>query len=403
MKEYTKIERIKLSILAYSLTFITGIAVVLPFVVKDAAATEFHNTLAHTGYIFSLFMLGMLVAQLANGFIIKFISLKTEIFLIAGIYIANMIAMYCATNITELIPVFLTLGFGFGALVTIPFYIINHSFDGRHRSTHMNLLDLFFAIGSFCFPILAGQLLADHINWKTLYLLALLIWAFIIILLLFTKLPNVNTHSTNENTISSNFSPWNLNVYLIGLAILFAFTSFMGLTYWLYTFLKEYLHMSIQLATLGVSFFWAFYGGGCLVAGIVLMYMKVNKYILLSAMVAIISYIFIYYSPNNTVLFIAISTLGLGCSTIYGSSIAYGTMLIKNPSPRLVSFFITSSGVGTYVAEFYSSSIQAKFGIPTLIVFSGIFMIMVLLIILYISISEKYKKRIKKSTRKVTT
>ena len=399
MEEYSKIGRIKLSIVAYSLTFITGIAVSLPFIVKDSVAHDFKSNLAYTGTVFALFMLGMLIAQLSNGFIIKYISLKVEIYLIAILYLFCLGSMYIAPTMTAMIPVLLVLGFGFGALVTIPFYIIAHSFEGHKRSVGMNLLDLFFAIGSFCFPILAGQLLARHVDWKILYVIVLIVWAFIVIVLTFTKLPNVNLHHTDKGDVKEKFSPWTLNIYLIGFAIFLAFTSFMGFNYWVVTFLTDYLHIKIAVATLGISFFWAFYGLGCLIASIVLVKMNVNTYIMLSAVLAFISYFFIFYAVNGTMMLIAISVLGLGCSTIYGSAISFGTLILENPSPRLVSFFIAASGIGTYAGEFYSSFVEEHFGIPTIIVLSGIFMLLVFLIILYVTISENMKEGPKKSFR----
>ena len=397
MEEYSKMGRLKLSIVAYSLTFITGIAVALPFVVKASVSHDFKSNLTYTGTVFALFMLGMLVAQLSNGFIIKFISLKAEIYLIALLYICCLIAMYLVPTISAMIPVLLVLGFGFGALVTIPFYIIAHSFEGHQRSVGMNLLDLFFAIGSFCFPIIAGQLLARHFDWKTLYLIVMIVWVFIVIVLTFTKLPNVNLHHTDKGEAADKFSPWTFNVYLIGLAIFLAFTSFMGFNYWVVTFLTDYLHIAIDVATLGISCFWGFYGLGCLVASIVLVKFKVNSYIMLSALIAFVSYFFIFYATGGTMMLISISVLGLGCSTIYGSSISFGSLILENPSPRLISFFITASGIGTYAGEFYSSFVQEHFGIPTIIVLSGIFMLLVFLLILYVSISENMKPGPKKS------
>ncbi len=195
-------------------------------------------------------MLGMLFAQLSNGFIIKFISLKTEIYLITLLYLCCMGAMYIAPSVNMLIPVLLVLGFVFGALVTIPFYIITHSFEGHQRSIGMNLLDLFFAIGSFCFPILAGQLLARHYDWKSLYAIVIVVWAFIAFVLIFTKLPNVNLHHTDKGEVAEKFSPWTFNVYLIGLAIFLAFTSFMGFNYWVVDFLTKYLSIDIKIAAL---------------------------------------------------------------------------------------------------------------------------------------------------------
>jgi MFS family permease len=383
--------RINLTILSNTLMIVCGIAVILPFVVKGAAAAEFHSSLSYTGFVFSFFMFGMLLGQILNGFMVKVITLKNEIFSIAVIYLLCLFGMFMVTNIELLIPIFILLGYSFGALVTIPFYIISHSFGGKSRSSRMNLLDLFFAVGSVVLPIVAGEMIVNNINWKYVYVAVLILWAIIVIVLFFTKLPNIN-HAKNDADEKTHFSRWTFNVYLIGFAIFLNFLSFMGFTYWVVNFLVDYLHITPEISNFGLSLFWFLYGAGCMFASIGLMFVKVNKYIIYSVIIALIGYVMIIYSVNGIMMLIAISVLGLGCSCIYGSCISFGTLLLKKPSPRLVSFFIASSGVGTMAAQFYSSYIQGAYGIPAIINLSIIFMIFVLIIILYVSISEKIRK-----------
>ncbi|HJO92942.1 MAG TPA: MFS transporter [Victivallales bacterium] len=383
--------RINLTILSNALMVVCGIAVILPFVVKGVAAAEFKTTLSYTGFVFSFFMTGMLLGQIFNGFIVRIITLKNEILSIAVIYILCLIGLFMVKEISALIPIFILMGYSFGALVTIPFYIVSHSFDGKSRSSRMNVLDLFFAVGSVILPIAAGEMIVHNLNWKYVYVSVLILWVIIIGVLLLTKLPNIN-HAKNDIEDKTHFSRWTFNVYLVGLAIFLNFLSFMGFTYWVVNFLTEYLHIPAETANFGLSLFWFFYGGGCMVASIGLMFIKVNKYIMYSAIVALVGYTLIIYSANGAMMLIAISVLGLGCSCIYGSCISLGTLLLKKPSPRLVSFFIASSGVGTMAAQFYSSYVKGTLGIPAIIKLSVIFMICVFVIILYVSISEKIRK-----------
>ena len=180
MRNYTKLEKIKLLFISYSLIFVSGIAVALPMVVKSSVSANLNINLSTAGSIFASFMLGVLTMQLLNGYVIKYISIKKEIYLISTIYLLCIISMYLFQSISVLILILLLLGFGFGAITTIPFYIITNSFSGHKRSVMMNLLDLFFAIGSFCFPILAGQLLARHFDWKILYAIVLIVSGFLL-------------------------------------------------------------------------------------------------------------------------------------------------------------------------------------------------------------------------------
>ena len=56
-----------LTVISYCLTFVTGIAVILPFVVKQSVAGYFSASIGYIGYVFSFFMIGMIAAQFFNG------------------------------------------------------------------------------------------------------------------------------------------------------------------------------------------------------------------------------------------------------------------------------------------------------------------------------------------------
>jgi MFS family permease len=88
-------------------------------------------------------------------------------------------------------------------------------------------------------------------------------------------------------------------------------------------------------------------------------------------------------------MYIAISILGLGCATIYSSSIGYATLLVEHPSPRIVSYIITSSGVGTYLAQVYSSYVEAHYGIPIITTFSAGFMILAIILYVIVAFNDK--------------
>ncbi len=378
---------VKLSILTYLMMFATGVAVVLPFVVRGSAAAQFHSTAAYTGYVFAFFMTGMLIGQCINGHVIKLMPLKMEIYLVGVVYIICVGLFYIVPSIGYLIPIFIIMGITFGVFVTIPFYLIVHMFEEKKRASRLNLMDFCFAIGSVAFPIIAGYMIQSDFNWKTIYLILFIVWIVIFVLLIDIKLPNVDI--ADEKTMDHHFSKWTFNSFLVGIAIFLAFVSFMGFNYNVINFLISSHHIAPEYASFSISLFWFLYGIGCFIATCLLKYIRVDKYILISSAIAFISLIFIYFTSNVAAIYIIISIFGLGCSTIYGSATSYGTELLKKPSPRLVSFYIASSGVGTMVAEFLSSYIGSTYGNITLIRLSLIFMIIVFLIILYVSLTSK--------------
>ena len=374
----------KLIYISYLLPFITGIAVVLPFVIKSNVAQLLHASLSEVGYAFSIFMIGMIITQFLNGFFVKYIKLKTELYLIVIIYLLCVIAMEFITTTSELRLIVLVMGLCFGITTTVPNMLITNSFQGKDRTSKMNKIDLFFSIGSFVFPFIVGWLFAYNFDWVFIYATVLIIWFILVAILINTDFPNL----INDDCSEKNYSKWDLNVFLIAFAIFFYFVSYTGFTYWIEPFLQKE-GIPVQYATQGVSLFWFFYGVGCLISSIVVNYIRVERYIIFSAIVSLICYIAITCTLSINLILIITSVLGLGCSTIFSSGISYGTLVLEKPSPSLVAFFIGSSGIGTYIGEYYSSFIYSDFGFNTLTITSGVAMLLTIILVLIVAIRKK--------------
>jgi len=239
------------------------------------------------------------------------------------------------------------------------------------------------------YPIVAAYMIAAYLSWQSVYLSVFIIIAVIVILTLITKFPNLNIAHDVEKAEHSNFSKWNLNVYLMGLMIFLYFVSYVGYTYWITEYLVKNMHIPETSANYSITLFWLLYAIGCFVSSLAVKKIPVNKYITISAIIAFIAYFLVMYSNNVPMLYVSISLLGLGCATIYSSGISYSTMLVSRPSPRIVSFIITSSGIATFVGEFYSSYVVGKYGLTSIIVISAILMLAVVIIMIIVTYRDK--------------
>ena len=317
---------LKLTILSYLLTCVTGIAVILPFILKGAAADYFGSELSYMGFVFSFFMIGMLASEFLNGFIVKFLNLKQEIFIFGAIYIICVILLFVIRDIKLMMPILFVIGFCFGVTTTMPNFIIVHAFDGVVRSTKLNRLDFFFSVGSSGYPLIAAWMIANKFSWQSVYLSVVIIFIVLFLLAATTVFPNMNAAAEIEVENNVKFSRWSLSVYLVGLVILLYFMSYVGFTYWVTEYLTKYLKISEAKANFGITLFWLFYAVGCYISSFAVKKIPVNKYIILSAVISLISYFAVYKSANAAMMLISISVLGLGCATVYSSSISYGTL-----------------------------------------------------------------------------
>ncbi|MCP4180481.1 MAG: MFS transporter [bacterium] len=370
-------------LLAYLLTFVTGGVNVIPFVIKSQASIFYHSTSEILGYVFSLFMVGYFLAIVANGFLVRFLIPKIEIFITAVIYTLCAVYIMFIKDVNYLSAPIIIMGFGIGIVYTIPNYLVVNSFEGKKRSSNLNRIDFCYSLGGFAYPMLAMWILAKGGTWQMVFLSVVIVFIIICAVSLITKFPNLikTVKNSNEAEEEIKYSPWNLNVYLMALLIFFYLLSYMGFTYWVVEYVTQTFKIASDAAGFGITLFWIFYAVGCFISSYAVKLIAVHKYILFSGIIAIIAYFLILVSYNATMFYIFISLLGLGCSTIFSSSISYGSLLLKSPSPRLISFFIASATVGSIVAESCTSFIQANLGLTAVIIFSAIFMIISMFIL----------------------
>ena len=381
---------ILIALLAYLLTFVTGAVNVIPFVIKSAATKFFHSNSETVGYAFGIFMVGYLIGICINGFIVKYIKPRYEILITAVVYTLCSIYMMFIIDVNVLFIPILIMGFGIGMIYTIPNYLIVSSFEGHQRSANMNRVDFCYSLGALAYPIIAGYMLSNGGTWQQVFLSVIIVLVVILIISFMTKLPNL--HQVDQDIETNEiikYSKWNLNIYIVAIAIFFYLVSYMGFTYWVVEYVTKSFHLKTEAAFFGVSLFWIFYAVGCFISSLVVSRFSVHKYIIYSGIVAIIAYALIFVSSTSMMFYFSISLLGLACSTIFSSSISLGTLFLKNPSPNLISFFIGCATVGSIVAEYSSSFIQSIMGVTAVIVSSAIYMLITVILMSCLLLRKK--------------
>ncbi len=363
--------------------------------IKSQATSFYHSTPEILGYVFSLFMVGYFLAIVVNGFLVRFLIPKVEIFITAIIYTLCAIYIMLIKDVSYLSLPIIVMGFGIGIVYTLPNYLVVNSFEGKKRSSNLNRIDFCYSLGGFAYPMLSMWILAGGGTWQMVFLSGVIVFIIICIVALIAKFPNlskIETKNIDHKEIEVKYSPWNFNVYLMGVLIFFYLLSYMGFTYWVVEYVTQTFKIASDSAGFGITLFWIFYAVGCFISSYAVKLIAVHKYILFSGIIAIIAYFLILVSYNAVMFYIFISLLGLGCSTIFSSSISYGSLLLKFPSPRLISFFIASATVGSIVAESCTSFIQAKLGLTAVIIFSALFMIISMIILCIVIIRRNCER-----------
>lgn len=391
MTKKMTVSLISIAIIAFLLTFITGAINTVPYTgVRDFAVQQFHSTDAAIGYSFALFQVGYFVGVVLNGLLFKILKTKLEIFITMAIYVIVSLFLYAISSNFELSVMLLIMGFGIGMAYTIPNYLIVNSFEGRTRSSILNVGDFFFSVGSFVIPVVAAFVFAHNLSWQLVYASLFVAFAVVIILTCIAKFPKTGRElKLEQNSKIIAYSKWNKSIYLMLIMIFFYLVSYMGFNYWTFNDMTVNFHSSIPEATSGIMYFWIFYAVGCAISSVALKFVRIHKYLIGSFILTIIAFILILNAGSATTFCIYISILGLGCATIFSSSLSYTTLLIEKPSPMLISTFIAVCTIGSIAAQFGTSYIQEVYGLNAVTIVSLIVMVISTLLFISVALNKK--------------
>lgn len=377
---------------AYLISLIYGMAYILPFVIIPTVSINLHISLELSGYILTSFILGVIITQFLNGYLVKFISIKSEILVIFLFFIIFLISGYFCHNYIFVTLILFLFGLSCGILITLPTYILVNSLKNTDLTREMNINDFCFSLGTFISPYVASKMMNFNNNYILCYLVILIAWIFLIILLRGVSFPILKEIKIEKQT---KYSRWNLSVVFVGVAIFLYLISYSGLTYVIPQFLQNQRGFNMIDSVNSITIFWLFYCIGCLISSILSKKIPINFYIVISAIIAIIFFSGLLYSKPLSTIYIDLAMAGFGCSCIYSSSMSFGSKLVKTPSPRIMSFFLFLSGLGGFVGEMYSNYMFYRYSFQTVEILTIISLVLSMVIFLAIGIKRKilFKKQ----------
>jgi fucose permease len=212
---------------------------------------------------------GFLLGTVGGGFLIDLRGLKSA-------YMLGMVGEVLALGLYAVAPTFsvtmaagLVLGLGSGiiesTLNTLPSRISapNQMRPGRRQaSSLMNLVHLYFSLGAFIAPLIIGALLGRGWLWRTIYgayVIPVLAMGLAVMAVQFPSAPSEPVTGGSRDP-DMNQTAWTLlrqrPVILGALVLLFYVGAELGIAAWVVLYLQQELHLSVGLASAGLSTFW---------------------------------------------------------------------------------------------------------------------------------------------------
>lgn len=246
--------------------------------------------------------------------------------LITGI---AMIIPFIYYSFPTVLLTFLLLGIG-NTIVQVPINPLLHDVVPREKySSYMSLTQFIKAISSLMGPIIAAWLALQFGNWKLVFAVYAVTSILAVLWLFFTPIEESKVTRGNVS-FSSVFKvlkdPF---VVLMVAAIFLSVGAEVGLNSNIANFIYNTFDVSLEEASFVISFYYTALMIGRFGGAIILNWFKPRLFLLLSAIVAVVSLIVFIYAPTLLVAKVAIFMTGLGSANLF--PILFALNINKNP------------------------------------------------------------------------
>jgi fucose permease len=232
---------------------------IIPEVVKT-----FHLSMTAAGAFHYANMIAIAVAAIGLGFLADRLGRKPAIVLGLILFALNSFLFAFARSYGIFVILLIVSGVSIGIFKSGALALIGDiASSTREHTSIMNNVEGFFGIGAIIGPFIVARLLAAHVSWDRLYLIAGAICVLLILVALFVRYPRPVKISQKKpdllHTLSLLKSP-----FVLGFSLAcFLYVSVECAIYvWLPAFLKENPPSSAFLAAYVVSIFFILRAGG---------------------------------------------------------------------------------------------------------------------------------------------
>ena len=201
---------------------------------------------------------------------------------------------------------------------------INNYAANNYSSKHMNWLHAMWGIGATIGPILMGYTLSNGKTWNDGYLLLGIIQSILVLFLFFTLPLWKKGKSSDTEGIQGEALTIKQTLMVKGaLTLLLCFFCYSAveqtIMLWCGSYLVLHLNISEEIAASFSSLFVVGMTIGRIISGFISTKLNEKKMIRLGSIFIVIGLILMILDLSNTISFIGICLLGLGCAPIYPS------------------------------------------------------------------------------------
>lgn len=345
-------------------------AVITPLgVVSGPIADAFSVSITASTAVFSSLTTGILVGSLVAIFAFNYAKTKTVVMSAAALLGLALLGIKIFDNFVLFSGLLFLVGLGCGISMSAAAVVITKAFDERMRPSMLLLTDSFYSGAATLSTLLAVALLGLNWHWWSVYLLAIGAVCLLILTALLSQYPD--HHEASTESAETGSAAWPLSVYLCGLTLLVYLLGLVTIYSWVPNYAQNVLGMDAAASGNLVSRLFSGMFFGQLAMFLLVLKLPLRALIMVCLVSATYMTTRLWADSAAATIESSMFVLGLIGGGIFKVAVSYGTTLTQNPSPKMVSFLLFNTALGTAIAPALSSWVVAQFDYTAVIIFAS--------------------------------
>lgn len=329
-------------------------AIITPLgVVSGPIAEYFSISVTSATAVFSSLTTGILVGSMIAIFAFDYAKIRTVIISAAALIGASLVLIYVLDNFVVFVVLLFLVGIGCGVSMSGAAVVITRAFNERMRPSMLLLTDSFYSGSATLSTMLAVALIGISWHWWSAYLLAMGAIAVLLGLALLSRYPE-QVQVAGEPDANTKQS-WPLSVYLCGFTLLVYLLGLVTIYSWVPNYAQNSLAMDQGVAGNLVSRLFSGMFFGQLIMFLLVIWLPVRWLILSCLIGATYMTTQLWHGDVLSTIEFSMFVLGLIGGGIFKVMVAFGTTLTRKPSPKMVSYLLFNTALGTAIAPALSA------------------------------------------------
>ncbi len=346
----------------------------------DLPITDVSNT-------FSWLTFGILIGSAFALFVFDHVTIKRMMLIVYGVLSLSLFSMLFAPALIFVGLALGAIGVGCGIGLAGAASVISRSYNENSRASMLVITDACFSIAGIIISSVAIYLIAKQMHWASAYFIVGFVAMTVVGLSLFSSFPeHTQTIDTDKHTESGSeqttrITQWPPAVWCCIVALFLYTLGQYSMLWWLPNYAETALNADPAKAGDIVSKFWS----GMLVTQLFVAWwvykIGVQRLVIIGALATALMSV-----PLSTVkdidYLIALAFIwGVANLGLLKIIISFGSLMIEDPPPKLISAFLFGATSGTAISPFITSNIVEYFNAYTVLQFgSGCYLLLVVLI-----------------------